>query len=142
VIGSDKQELNVMKTRTEKIAVKKTKKKKIKQVSRRNKVLAESKVEIAPARAPGVPLKTIHIGSVTLNGFEQIRAEFCQYPHVWVLKLCRGVISKRGEFTHTQKQFSFSVRNMPEFVTLVRKAHKQAKRDGLLPKIKGEQADE
>jgi hypothetical protein len=104
----------------------------------RPKVAVESKGEIVPKRAPGEPLSTIYVGSMTLNASEQVRAEFCKYPNAWVTKLCRGFINQRGEFAYTKKQISFSVKSLPDLVTLLRKALKQATRDGLLPDKKGE----
>jgi hypothetical protein len=88
------------------------------------------------------PSSTILIGSIPVNKRNEIRVDMGPFAGRMAIHIRRWFATEAGEWKSTKKGILVWIEDLPELDTLVSKAHKQAKRDGLLPKIKGEQADE
>jgi hypothetical protein len=66
------------------------------------------------------------------------RVEITEFNGRWYVNLRRWYINDDGELKPTPTGINVAIEHLPALNSLVRMAHKQAKRDGLLPKIKGE----
>jgi hypothetical protein len=88
------------------------------------------------------PPTTILVGSIPLANGEVIKVELAYFVGRHAINIRHWVANGASKLRPTEKGIFAWVEELPELDTLVRKARKRAERDGLLPKVKGEQADE
>ncbi len=75
---------------------------------------------------------TILIGAIPFNSGDEIRVELTKYAGRSIISIWRWFVNDDGELQPTRKGIAISLENLSELNRLVSKAHKRAKREGLL----------